>query len=117
MFEAYQGEKCRYFVVEIDGKVLGGAGVAPLKGGDNHICELQKMYLLPQARGLRVGHALMNQCLEFAQNSGYQKCYLETMQNMDTAKKLYARHGFIPLSKPMGSTGHFGCDNWYIKQF
>ncbi len=31
---AYAEPRCAYFVIERDGKVLGGGGVAPLTGGD-----------------------------------------------------------------------------------
>src|SRR5690606_11173986 len=40
-----------YFVVEGDGKIWGGAGVAPLEQGGEQICELQKMYFSKEARG------------------------------------------------------------------
>ena len=55
MFEAYQEDRFIYFVVEQAGKILGGAGIAPLKNGDPKVCELQKMYFLPQARGKGLG--------------------------------------------------------------
>ena len=34
MYEAYSGPRSVYYVVEKDGKVLGGAGIKPLKGED-----------------------------------------------------------------------------------
>ena len=36
-----------YWVVEFDGEVVGGGGIAPLTGSESDICELQKMYFLP----------------------------------------------------------------------
>ncbi|HMB42995.1 MAG TPA: GNAT family N-acetyltransferase, partial [Luteimonas sp.] len=47
MTRAYSQPRCAYFVVEQDGVVVGGAGVAPLAGGDGDTCELRKMYFLP----------------------------------------------------------------------
>ncbi|HEU0137499.1 MAG TPA: GNAT family N-acetyltransferase, partial [Flavobacterium sp.] len=46
MYEAYVVPNARYFVVELNGKIVGGAGVSKLSDGDNCICELQKMYFL-----------------------------------------------------------------------
>lgn len=40
-----------YWVVEYEGEVVGGGGIAPLAGSESDICELQKMYFLPAIRG------------------------------------------------------------------
>jgi putative acetyltransferase len=40
--------KSVYYVVENNGKVVGSAGVAPLENEAATICELQKMYFLPE---------------------------------------------------------------------
>jgi putative acetyltransferase len=103
----------RYFVVERDGRVVGGGGIAPLKGGDPSVCELQKMYFLKEARGHGVGERLLKQCLAFAKEAGYRLCYLETLTGMEKAQKLYERLGFQRIPKAMGSTGHFGCNRFY----
>jgi putative acetyltransferase len=34
---------------------------------------------------------------------------------LDAAQALYRKHGFTPLCAPMGSTGHHGCDRWFIR--
>ena len=51
MSAAYARPRSAYFVIEVDGEVLGGAGVAPLDDGDEEICELRKMYFMPELRG------------------------------------------------------------------
>ena len=114
MSAAYAKSGRAYFVVEgEDGRVLGGGGIAPLDGGEPGVCELRKMYFLPEVRGKGQGEALLRRCLEFAREAGYQLCYLETLKGMEQAQKLYRKMGFEKLCAPMGSTGHFGCDNWY----
>lgn len=60
MFEAYENSKAAYFVVELDGRVVGGAGIAQLENYDGSVCELQKMYFLPEARGLGIGLSLIH---------------------------------------------------------
>ena len=47
MYEAYSMPRSIYFVAEYNGKVIGGAGIRPLNGSLENICELQKMYGLP----------------------------------------------------------------------
>lgn len=113
MHAAYARPGCGYFVVELDGKVCGGGGIAPLDG-EVGVCELRKMYFLSELRGRGVGAALMQRCLHAARELGYHRCYLETLTGMDAAQKLYARHGFAPLCTPLGKTGHFGCNRFYL---
>ncbi len=113
MSRAYAQPRSVYFVVERDGRVLGGGGVAPLEGGDGGTCELRKMYFLPEARGLGAGAALMARCLHSAREFGFTRCYLETLGGMDAAMRLYERSGFQRLDAPLGATGHGGCNTFY----
>lgn len=116
MYEAYQHQRSAYFVVEEAGKVVGGAGIAPLKKGPDGICELQKMYFGPEARGKGWGSQMMAHCLDFAQKQGFSQCYIETMPNMLAAQKLYNKTGFYYLENPMGDTGHCNCSVWMLKE-
>jgi putative acetyltransferase len=116
MSAAYAIPGAAYFVVvNEDGKVVGGAGVAALDGGEPEVCELRKMYFLPEVRGQGMGEALLRHCLTVAQDLGYRTCYLETLTGMDQALKLYGKVGFRPLCAPMGRTGHGGCDHWFAR--
>ncbi|AXT54778.1 GNAT family N-acetyltransferase [Aquimarina sp. MMG015] len=115
MYETYDAPRKKYFVVEDDGKIIGGAGIAQLEKGSSEICELQKMYFLPEARGKGLGSQMMSKCLDFAKEQGFVKCYLETMPYMKEARKLYGRVGFKALDAPMGDTGHYSCQAWMIK--
>lgn len=115
MYEAYSQPRSIYYVVEHHGQVIGGGGIAPLQGGDEQTCELKKMYFLEEGRGKGIGQALLNRCLDAARVFGYKTCYLETLEKMGAARKLYEKNGFIRLTKPMGNTGHHGCDRYYAK--
>jgi putative acetyltransferase len=114
MSRAYAEPRCSYFVVERNGQVMGGGGVAPLIDGDEDLCELRKMYFLPELRGMGAGTALMQLCLDAARRHGFRRCYLETLKGMDAAMKLYERSGFRRLPGPMGATGHGGCNAFYL---
>ena len=114
MSRAYAEPRHAYFVVESDGRVLGGAGMAPLIGGDEGTCELRKMYFLPEARGIGAGSAMMQRCLDAARDAGFTRCYLETLAGMDAAMRLYERSGFQRIDTSMGATGHGGCNAFYL---
>jgi putative acetyltransferase len=123
MYTAFQQEGRRYFVIErvTEGTgddegpgILGGAGIAPLPG-EPDTCELVKMYFRPEARGLGLGKRLLQLCLETAKELGYSQIYLETIEQMHAARGLYEHLGFSRIDHPMGNTGHFSCDVFYLK--
>jgi putative acetyltransferase len=109
MFENYEKDKAIYFVVEEDGKVIGGAGISHLDNHNGNVCELQKMYFLPLARGRGIGTKMIDLCLNQAREYGYEQCYIETMSYMKAAQKLYRTYGFEYLEGPIGDTGHYSC--------
>jgi putative acetyltransferase len=116
MFSAYAQKGYAYFVYEEDGKILGGGGIGPLKGGDAKTCELKKMYFLQDGRGKGLGQQVLSACLTAAKDLNYETCYLETFNTMQLAMKLYERNGFKKINGPCGSTGHFACDIFYQKE-
>ena len=115
MFESYDKSNAVYFVVENNGKIVGGAGVSKLAATEENICELQKMYILSEARGNGLGNKLIQLCLDKAKEFGYEKCYLETLPTMKAAQHLYQKLGFEYLDKQLGNTCHTSCNVWMIK--
>lgn len=112
--EFYKNKNREYFIVEQNGKILGGCGIGEVVGIEG-VCELQKMYLVKEARGTGIAGKLVDIALKFAEKN-FSKCYLETLNSMEAANKFYKKHGFIKLDKPIIETEHFGCDAWYIKE-
>ena len=116
MYTAYAPEHSTFYVVELNGRVLGCGGFGPLTGAEQDVCELRKMYFRSELRGLGVGTKLLHLCLEEAARVGFRHCYLETTENMKQAQRLYGRHGFKYLDKPMGNTGHSSCGTWMARE-
>lgn len=110
--EIYNTDDRKYWVAESD-KIVGGVGSAPLAGADG-VCELQKMYCIPEVRSTGVSHKLIEIALNYAKKY-FERCYLETFGNMIAAQKFYEKYGFARIDKPLGNTGHYGCDILYIK--
>lgn len=112
--EIYHSDGDQYWVAENEqGKIVGGVGIGRLDGAAG-VCELQKMYCLPEARGIGVSHRLMDIALSYARQY-YSGCYLETLENMVAAQRFYEKYGFKRLSEPLVPTGHFACDVRYLK--
>lgn len=115
MTATYEGDRMVYFVVEENSKIIGGAGIAPLTGLEEKVCELQKMYFLPEARGRGIGMNMITKCLQFGRDHDFEKCYIETLPYMENARKLYNKNGFEVLEKPLGDTGHYNCTVFMTK--
>lgn len=114
LFEFYDHPRMAYFVLEKDAQIIGSAGIGTL-AGHTGICELQKMYFLKEARGQGLAAKMMKICLDFAREQGFTKCYLETLPSMKAAQRLYLKTGFNYIDKRLGSTGHYACDVWMMK--
>ncbi|MCM5663788.1 GNAT family N-acetyltransferase [Galbibacter mesophilus] len=115
LYKTYQKENSVYYVLEENGVILGGAGIAHLTNEKETVCELQKMYFSHGARGKGWGMQMMNVCLEAAREFGFKQCYIETMPYMTDAQKLYKKAGFYYIDAPMGNTGHYSCPVWMLK--
>lgn len=107
--------KSRYLIAKVGEKVVGGCGIAPFNASDA-ICELKKLFLLPESRGLGLGRKLAQQCIEYAKSQGFESCYLDTLDNMQSAIVLYESLGFTHLQEPLAGTEHNGCNVWVLKQ-
>ncbi len=114
--EVFQKERSVYFVALINNEIIGGGGIYPTDGLPSDTCELVKMYLLPQSRGIGLGRTLIEKCIEFACGAGYKNIYLETMPELKQALKVYEKFGFEYLKGPMGNSGHTGCSLWMLKE-
>lgn len=115
MSQHYPAEnRSQYLVALVDGRVVGGAGIAPFLDSST-VCELKKLFLLPSYQGRGIGKALSLACLAFAREQGYQQCYLDTLSSMQAAIGLYEQLGFIHLDQPWPGTLHGGCDVWMLK--
>jgi putative acetyltransferase len=103
----------KYWVVEMEGEVVGGIGIAPFNERDK-VCELQKLYLSTKAKGNGLGKKLMETALSFA-SEHYAKCYLETTHDLKTACRLYEKFGFTLLDEPLSGSDHSAMNAWYLK--
>ena len=113
--EVYQGSQSGYWVLEIDGQIKGGVGIAPLQNATAEYAELQKLYIDQSLTGLGLGRRLIHLALEKAMEYKYQYCYLETLEELGAAVGLYQSFGFELLDQRIGDTGHNTCGICMLK--
>ena len=76
------------------GNLLGTVGLFPM---NEETCELRKMYLVPQARGLGLGRHLLEHMIARAREAGFKRITLETASVLKIAIRLYTSAGFVPI--------------------
>lgn len=116
LFEIFQTPNAVYYIAELSGEIVGGGGIYPTEGLPNDTCELVKMYTYPHVRGIGLGSTLIQNCIDYAKQTGYKNIYLETMPELQQALKTYHKFGFEYIDHAIGNSGHFGCALWMLKQ-
>ena len=76
IYDSYQYVKADYWIVCYRNRILGGAGIAPLRNGPYRFYELQKMYFLLKTKEKELGSQIMRKCLQEARRFGFTDCYL-----------------------------------------
>lgn len=82
-------ERC--WVAEINEKVVGSVFVVR---HDDLTAKLRMLYVESEARGLGLGHTLVEQCIGFSREKGYKKLILWTNSILEAAIHIYQAHGF-----------------------
>lgn len=88
---AYSAPEGRLFLAEHDGVPVGCVGIRPLSEG---ICEMKRLYVEPESRGLGVGRRLVLAAIRAAKAIGYRRIMVDTQPAMRIAVKLYREMGF-----------------------
>lgn len=83
-------------LAKVDGKPAGACAVKPFKTG---ICELKRLYALPEFRGHKIGLKLTQESLKLAKAFGYTQMYLDTNPGLVHANRLYERLGFADIEQ------------------
>ena len=88
---AYAAPQGRLFYADSGGQPAGCVGLRPLSEG---ICEMKRLYVEPQVRGLGAGRSLVLAAIRAAKVLGYRRMMLDTLPAMRIAVKLYREMGF-----------------------
>ncbi len=79
----------------VDGELAGCGAFRPLP--DAHMpnaCEMKRLYVRPAYRRYGLGRLLAQQLIDQAREACYSLMYLDTLDDMESARELYATLGF-----------------------
>jgi DNA-binding MarR family transcriptional regulator/GNAT superfamily N-acetyltransferase len=79
------------WIAEVDGEPVGSVLCVHK---DDRVAQLRLLLVEPTARGLGIGTRLVDTCLDFARNAGYDAMVLWTNSVLADARRIYQRAGF-----------------------
>ena len=69
-------------------------GCGAFKKLDSQTAEIKRMFVLPEAREKKIASKILTELENWAKESGYDSCILETSQKLENAIALYRKQGY-----------------------
>jgi DNA-binding MarR family transcriptional regulator/N-acetylglutamate synthase-like GNAT family acetyltransferase len=94
-------ERC--WIAEMNGE---NVGCIMLAKDSAEVARIRLLLVEPKARGLGLGHRLVDECVSFARQAGYRKITLWTHSVLTAARRVYEKAGFtLTASEPRHTWG------------
>ena len=91
----YAAPRGQLLLAEVEGSIAGCCALRPLDAADYpNACEMKRLYVRKAFRGFGLGRQLAEATLDAARQAGYACVLLDTLDDMEAARALYAELGF-----------------------
>ena len=97
-FQDFEGEMARFpegfvhvLLAKLDGKPVGAVALRDLGDG---VCEMKRLYLLPEAQGSGAGRRICERLMADAKALGFHTMVLDSLERLEAAVALYRKLGF-----------------------
>jgi putative acetyltransferase len=95
---AYAAPRGTLRLAKVDGHAAGCCALRPVDTVDYaNACEMKRLYLRPQFRGLGLGRQLAQEIMVAARLAGYASVLLDTLDTAESARAMYQDLGFIEI--------------------
>lgn len=92
--QAFPGYYEFMLLAKLDGRPVGAVA---LKKHDKQVCEMKRLYVLPEGRGTGAGRLLCERLLDDARALGFSKMLLDSLRRLEAAVALYEKLGFTEI--------------------
>jgi ribosomal protein S18 acetylase RimI-like enzyme len=94
----YGGPRGTLLLATVNAEHAGCCALRPLDGVDYpNACEMKRLFVRPEYRGLGLGRLLAENILDAARLAGYDCILLDTLDDMESARALYEELGFVDV--------------------
>ena len=95
----YAAPSGRLLLAFVDGALAACGGFRALPDADEaNACEMKRLFVRPAFRRFGLGRALAEALLDEARRAGYSVMLLDTLDEMESARELYASLGFVEVA-------------------
>jgi ribosomal protein S18 acetylase RimI-like enzyme len=85
-------------LAHVDGQLAGCGAFRPLADVDYaNACEMKRLYVRPAFRCLGLGRLIAQALIDRAVQAGHSVMLLDTLDDMEAARGLYAALGFVEI--------------------
>lgn len=111
----YAAPSGRLLLAAIDGALAGCGGFRALADCDHaNACEMKRLFVRPAFRRFGLGRVLAEALIDEARRAGYSTMLLDTLDEMESARELYASLGFVEVApyyfNPIPGAHYLKCD-------
>ncbi|MDH4392778.1 MAG: GNAT family N-acetyltransferase [Aquabacterium sp.] len=94
----YAGPQGGLLLAWVDGELAGCGAFRPLPDADDaNACEMKRLYVRRAFRRFGLGRLLAQALIDGAMQAGYSAMLLDTLDDMEAARGLYATLGFVEV--------------------